>query len=317
LFDSIGSFGSSDQFFRSLSQAGIEVQEFNPIMSPKEGNPFWLNTRDHRKILVVDGKVAFTGGINFSEYYHSSSLHWLRRKTDSPSVIDGWRDTHIAVRGPAVASFRKSFLELWSELTGDSCEELEDADPSYRPGEDAVALVTAEGGNERTSPIFEAYMKAIAAAKHSVWITQAYFLPGKNFMDLLRAAAERRVDVRILAPGISDSNLVLLASRSRYGRLLKSGVKIYESTHTILHAKTAVIDGIWSTVGSSNLDSRSCLHNHEANAIIIGRRFGRRMQQQFECDLEPARVIDHEEWKRRPLLQRINEHLCWIVEYWL
>jgi cardiolipin synthase len=154
-------------------------------------------------------------------------------------------------------------------------------------------------------------------ATERIWITQAYFAPDERFMDTLRQAARRGVDVRVLVPGVTDIDMILFASRARYGDLLYDGVRLFETQDTVLHAKTAVIDGIWSTVGSSNLDYRSFLHNDEVNAIVLGARFGQLMESQFSKDAAAAKPVLLEEWRHRPLRERALETLSRVVDYWL
>jgi cardiolipin synthase len=149
-----------------------------------------------------------------------------------------------------------------------------------------------------------------------VWITQPYFAPDPAFLKTLAAAAQRGIDVRILLPGTSDWALSLHASRFRYGGLLKAGVRIYESQDTMVHAKTAVIDGIWSTVGSSNLDYRSFIHNDEVNAVIVGASFAAELETLFQSDLESSDEITPDQWKRRSLLSRLKAALASLVTYW-
>lgn len=313
IYDSVGSMDSSPEFFDTMSEAGIGLIEFHKLNPVVGGNPFDANVRDHRKLLIVDGKIAFTGGVNFSSTYASSS----RRKHKTNRLKEGWRDTHIAVRGPAVAGFEEIFEMNWLGQGGD---------PSGFPlllpepvdsGEDLIAVLHAEGGTGDESSIYHAYLKTMQVARERIWITQAYFAPDKEFMKQLVAAAQRGVDVQVLVPGFSDSNLVLYASRSRYGRLLRGGVKICESELSVLHAKTAVIDGTWSTVGSSNLDYRSFLHNDEMNAIIFGRDFAAQMEAQFREDLNGCRSVSLQEWKHRSIGSRIKEFFSWTIEYWL
>jgi cardiolipin synthase len=154
-------------------------------------------------------------------------------------------------------------------------------------------------------------------ARDRVWITQAYFAPDDGFLDTLKSAARRGVDVRVIVPGESNSSLVLNASRSRYGALLEAGVRIYETQASFMHAKTAVIDGLWSTVGSSNLDYRSFLHNDEVNAVIFGTEFAGQLEMQFIDDILHSRAIALDEWRDRGVVRRLAEWLSWPVEYWL
>jgi cardiolipin synthase len=313
IYDSIGSMDSDEEMFSSMESSGISIIEYNSINPVEGGNPAVLNNRDHRKILVVDGEIAYTGGINLADAYSSGSGS-VKRKRDV--VKEGWRDTHIAVRGPAVQGFEAIFLDNWRQQ-GETVALPVPRAGNRQAGQEVVAILTATGGNSDGSEIFAAYLDAIENATQRIWITQAYFAPGEEFLELLENAARRNVDVRLVVPGVSDSKLVLNASRSRYGRLLKSGVRIYENQQAVLHAKTAVIDEYWSTVGSSNLDSRSFLHNDEINAIILGTQFAEIMQAQFRRDLEQAQEISLRDWQDRSMLARLGEGFSWFIEYWL
>lgn len=312
IYDSLGSVQSSDAFFHSMKEAGIEVIEFHNVNPIDGGNPLDANVRDHRKLLIVDGRVAFTGGINLSNTYSSSS-----RRMPADPLSDGWRDTHVAIYGPAVAGFDKVFAANWREHDGDMSTFPLSDDERPKTGNALVAVLEAEGGDDQESTIFHAYREAMRHAHERIWITQAYFAPDKPFMTELREAASRGVDVRVIVPGVSDSELLLSASRSRYGDLLEAGVRIYENQKALLHAKTAVIDGVWSTVGSSNLDSRSFLHNDEINAVVFGKDFGGQMESQFLTDIEECVAISLENWKDRGFFKRLKELVAWPVEYWL
>lgn len=311
IYDSFGSIRSDGTFFDDMKLAGIRIIEFNNV-SPIRGNLLKLNNRAHRKLLIVDSRVAFTGGINLSRTYSSSSGAASRKDP----LLEGWRDTQVAVTGPAVEGFLRDFTGRWHRLSGETLETMEHPVNS-QAGSETIAILTATGGDNRKSPIINAYKAAIRRAKERVWITQAYFAPARGFVSLLRKAAKRGVDVRIIVPGISDSPIVRHASRSWYGKLLRKRIRIYESANALLHAKTAVIDGVWSTVGTSNLDCRSFLHNDEINAVILGRGFARKMEAQFEKDMANCVAIDLDMWKRRPVIDRIVERLSRSLEYWL
>lgn len=315
IYDSIGSWISDEDFFDLLTDAGVHVQAFNRLNPLAGGNPLKANNRTHRKLLIVDDEIAFTGGINVSNTYSSASNDRLRQRSDP--LLSGWRDTHLAVRGPAVSAFQAAFASNWDgEDLPPASDEFADCN-AKGPCDDVVAVLLSEGGDGQESPIYRAYIEAMQRAESRIWITQAYFAPDDTFLELLGDAAGRGVDVRLIVPGISDSAAILHASRSRYGKLLERGMRIYETTGTFLHAKTAVIDGVWSTVGSSNLDYRSFLHNDEVNAIVMGSYFGSQMEAQFEVDLEATREVTFAEWKRRPYLDRLKEFFSWTVEYWL
>jgi len=312
IYDSIGSMESREAFFKQLEENGVELVEFNSVNPVEGGNPLKFNHRDHRKLLVVDGTVAFTGGVNLSGTYTKQSSGKPKRDP----VREGWRDTHVEIRGPAARGLETKFTDHWRALGREVEPHAVDGEMS-KEGNSVVAILSAKGGDDEQSEIFAAYIDAVTVARERIWITQAYFAPDDRFMELLKQAAHRGVDVRLLVPGVSDSRLVLNASRSRYTELLKAGVRIYENPNDLLHAKTAVMDGVWSTVGSSNLDYRSFLHNDEINAFILGGDFGQKMEAQFEKDLESAREITLDQWRDRPFWQKVREKLSWTVEYWL
>jgi cardiolipin synthase len=313
IFDSVGSLESGNELFEGLEEAGVEAREFNDIDPRESENLLDFNIRDHRKLLIVDGKVAFTGGVNIDSPYRQSS----RSKHARNALEVGWRDTHVAIFGPAIDGFQDTFEQHWADGKGQNTNAPTRGARDREAGNDLIATLVARGEEEGKSAIFRAYFQAMARATTRIWLTQAYFVPDKPFMDELVKAAGRGVDVRIIVPGISDSFLVLHASRFLFGRLLKGGVKIFENRSTFIHAKTAVIDGIWSTVGSSNLDLRSFLHNDDVNAVIFSQAFGQEMERQFERDLEECSAIGHEEWKQRSFWERLKQRVCSWCSYWI
>lgn len=309
IYDGLGSRDSSETFFARMEEAGVEIVEFNPLPAGRRGEDAEMDTRDHRKLLVVDGAVAFAGGLNVDRNYARSS-----RAVSGHAGTTGWRDTHVEIRGPAVAGFQRLFVDLWASLGEAPIGEGELAEPPKREGDALVRVLSAVGGNDHLSTIRAAYQAAIDAAAETVFITQSYFAPDDAFVRALREAAARGVDVRVLVAGISDSDLLLHASRAHYAELLEAGIRVYESQESIMHAKTAVIDGVWSTVGSSNLDALSFIHNHEVNAAIVDGDFGAEMEALFELDLAQSREIDPEEWSRRSLWQRAKEWWAVLLE---
>jgi cardiolipin synthase len=311
IYDSIGSRTASGDFWAELERAGVVVRTFNPADPIEDQNPFDIDTRDHRKLLIVDGRVAFTGGINIDRNYVRAS-----DAVGGDNSSSGWRDTHIRIQGPAVAAFQQLFVGLWEMLD----EPL--AEPPYAPparrqdaGRTLVRVLSGVGGDTDVSQIWVAYQAAAKVAKDRIWITQSYFAPDEGLMEALREAAERGVDVRILVAGFSDSQVLLNASRAYYADLLDAGIKVYESQEQILHAKTMAVDGYWSTVGSSNLDYLSFLHNHEANAVILGPEFAAQLEDVFIADLEHAKQIDAQQWRTRSLWQRTKELGSYFIRY--
>ena len=280
IYDSMGSFTTSEAFFKHLRDGGIHVVEFNPI-SPLKGHLKWLMINpDHRKILIIDGKIAISGGVNISNVY--SGRLSVRKKVKGELLP--WRDTDVQVEGPAVAEFQKLFLDTWSKQEGPKLSE-----PNYYPKmkEDGNTLVRVVGSTPGSDNriTFIVYVAAITFAEHSIHLTNAYFVPDKQILKAFTDAAGRGVDVKIILPANTDSQLVLNAARHNYSELLKEGVKIYERRNVVLHAKTAVIDGVWSTVGSTNLDSLSLLSDDEVNAVVLSREFAEEMERTFASDL--------------------------------
>ena len=308
IYDSLGSRNSAPEFFARMEQAGVELHEFNPLERPEQEGGI---TRDHRKMLIVDNAVAFTGGANIDEPYARAS----RAVSGAADGNTGWRDTQVEIRGPAVAGFQELFLALWEELGKETIDPETLPDPPKRAGDALVRVLSAVGGNEGVSQIRIAYEAAMDAASESILITQSYFAPDDVFTTHILAAAARGVDVRVLVAGKSDSSLLLNASRAHYSELLDAGIRIFESQESILHAKTAVIDGVWSTVGSSNLDSLSFIHNHEVNAVIVGREVGAELEAVFANDVANGVAIVSEEWSRRSLWQRAKEWWAIVYEY--
>jgi cardiolipin synthase A/B len=308
IYDALGSRLTSSKYFDRLRAGGVSVHEFQPV-----GIRIWrLRQRDHRKLLIIDGSVAFTGGINISEVYSSgSSLKVKKHDTKSR-----WRDTDVLIEGPAVADFQKLFLQIWAEGEGKGNNEEHDFPPLRDVGHELVRVIASTGGKDEYS-IYKAYLSAISLARWRIWVTQAYFSPNDQFLSALKDAAQRGVDVQILLPGFTDSHFILYTSRAHYTELLEAGVKLYERDDRLLHAKTAVIDGLWSTVGSSNLDYLSFLHNNEANAVILGRDFGQQMEDLFELDLSHAQPIELGNWKRRSAWERIKERFVSLFKYWM
>ena len=321
VYDSIGSIKTPKAFFDRLRAGGVQVLEFNPV-NPLSVRKEWLvNNRDHRKLLVVDGRTAFVGGINFSRVHSGGSF--ARRRALDPKAAAGaaadrpsWRDTHLRIEGPVVDEFQKLFMQTWGKQHGAPL-----APANYFPTLAARGgeMVRAIGStpDDPHSLIYLTLISAISRSERHVYLTNAYFVPDPQLLDALTDAARRGVDVRLVLPARSDSGLVFHAGRSHYSALLRAGVKIHERRGGILHAKTATIDGVWSCVGSTNLDWRSFLHNDEIDAAILGREFAAQMQAAFSADLESSEAIDLERWEARPLDLRLKEWAARLWEYWL
>lgn len=313
LYDAIGSFSSDRAFFDRLRAGGVAVCAFNPV-NPLERPGHWgLLQRNHRKMLAVDSDVAFTGGINLSNVYAEGSFGSGRRRPDGGHP-EGWRDTQVELRGPVVNAMATLFRESW--VTQGCPGALPPAPPPRvaNPGQRVVKLVAARPKEQAVNPTYTALMAAIDAAQVSVRLTMAYFAPGQDMIRALSDAARRGVDVSLVLPGRSDVKLVLQAGRSYYAELLAAGVKIHEMQGSVMHAKTAVVDGVFSSVGSSNLDWRSIVGNAEIDVIVLGDDFGDAMHALYEQDLKTARRIDAATWEQRGMGRRMQEKIGRLLE---
>jgi len=312
--DSAGTLGTPAAFFQQLTDGGVRVLEFNP-MNPLAARKEWaLNQRDHRKLLIVDGRIAFLGGINISSVYSGNSFS--RGTGPRPDGHPAWRDTDLQLQGPVVAELQKLFLATWQAQKGDALADRVYFPPPQSPGRQVVRAI-GSSPEEPFSLIYATLLSAIGSAETSVHMTNAYFAPDPQLLAVLQAAAARGVDVRLILPSQTDSWLVFHAGRGYYEPLLLAGVKIYERRGAILHSKTALVDGVWATVGSTNLDWRSFLHNHELNAVVLGAEFGAQVQAMFERDLAASTQITLAQWQRRPLDLRLKEWMARVWEYWL
>jgi cardiolipin synthase A/B len=315
IYDAVGSMTTPASFFNRMRDAGVEVRQFRPLDPIRTPLVWKINNRDHRKIVVVDGKTAFTGGINISSTYESSSS---TRPGPEAGVDAAWRDTHVELDGPVAAQFQALFLATWTRAGGKVEDEKNQLFPSIPPaGNELVGAVASEGDNSSESRIYASYLTAVEHSTQRLWLTNAYFAPNKEFREALIAAAKRGVDVRLIVPSFTDSGLILHASRSTFDELLAGGVRIYEQRYALLHAKTAVIDTALSMVGSANLDMRSFLHNNEVNAVIVGSAFAEKMEQVFERDLKDTRELDLESWRKRPFTDKLKEQGSRLFSYWL
>ena len=317
IFDSVGCLKTPKEFFDRLRDGGIHVVEFNPV-NPLAAKRGWLiNNRDHRKLLVVDGRTAFVGGINISSVYSGSPSSSGSAPSKIPtSPGSSWRDTHIQIDGPAAVEFQKAFLATWAKQGGPALNEKDYVVPVAVKGNNLVRVVPSTP-DDPYSTIYLTLVSAISNAEQQVYLTVAYFAPDPQLLKALLDAARRGVDVRMILPGQTDSELIFHAGRSHYAELLDAGVKVYERHGAILHSKTALIDGVWSSVGSTNLDWRSFLHNDEINASVVGREFAAQMQSMFNDDLAASDPIDPQQWPHRSLWLKLKEIGARVWEYWL
>jgi cardiolipin synthase len=311
IYDAIGSIATPPSFFERLRQAGIAVLEFNPI------NPLTLNHRDHRKIVISDNAVGIVGGVNLSTVYSSVPFSKPQPQPPGDESATRWRDTDLKLIGPAIAELQRLFLEDWEKQSGTALQTPLATGPYPLAGNEIVRVI----GSTPDDPLplhYIALLSAIHHAEERIWMSAAYFVPTQRALQELINAAKRGVDVRLLLPSQSDSAKALAAGRSHYSDLLEAGVKIFEARDVILHAKSEVIDGVWSAIGSSNFDRRSVLFNDEVDVVVLGRTTGTRMEAMFNDDLRSTDRIEPQTWANRALTERFAEltaRLLW--EYWL
>jgi cardiolipin synthase len=283
-----GIWASSHKFWRRMRDAGIEVRCFNP---PRPDSPFGWLSRDHRKMIAVDGEVGFITGLCVGQM-------WVGSPKEG---IDPWRDTGVEVRGPAVADIEQSFAQIWS-IIGDPIPDSELTDAKSIPAAGGVSVrVVASVPN--TAGLYRLDQMVAAGAKETLWLTDAYFAGTAPYVQALRAAAMDGVDVRLLVPEATDIPVMRALSRSGYRSLLEAGVRVFEWNGSMLHAKTAVSDGRWARVGSTNLNLASWLGNWELDLVVEDRNFGQAMEQMYIKDLENATEILLTA-KRKPLPKR-------------
>jgi len=328
IYDSFGSMATAPAFFDPLRAAGIRVLEFNPLNPLAADSKAWrLTHRDHRKLMIIDGRIAFTGGINISDDYSSRPFGRHSRDDDDEDEDEGegeggddaqdmgWRDTHLRIEGPVVEEFQKLFLATWKQQGADPLPARNWFPKLANAGDALVRALPSAPDSE--SPMFLTLMSAITRAQSKVHLTIAYFAPDQQLREALIAAARRGVDVELILPGRTDSWLAFHHGRSHYAELLRAGIRIHERRGGVMHAKTACIDAVWCTIGSTNLDWRSFLHNDEINAVVIGREFAAQMETVFAGDIAASREITARQWRRRSPMLRLKEAVARLASRWL
>lgn len=304
IYDSIGSLETDPEFFSYLRSNGVQVLEFNPYVPFRSRRWGWWQ-RDHRKVIIIDGKTGFAGGINITDEYTSTGEN-----------SGYWRDTGLFIEGPCVRELQRLFASTWISNGGDAIISHRFF-PHPEPVGDVPVRILGSKERKHRRIIRRAYIRAIKYAKESICIENAYFVPDRGILRVLRNARKRGVRVDLILPGVSDISAVLYAGRSLYARLFRWGVRIFEWQNTVLHSKIAVVDEIWSTVGSFNIDRISIVHNLEVNVTVMDRHFAAEMRTMFEQDLKHCREIDAAAWSRRPLREKILERVFYFLRRWL
>ncbi|MEZ5830353.1 MAG: phospholipase D-like domain-containing protein [Dongiaceae bacterium] len=329
IYDAYGSSKTPDEFFARLKGAGVNLLAFHPV-NPVEAvaDQYSPNDRDHRKIMIVDGRVAVVGGVNLATYYQSKTpgseaskeQATIQESTQNDAANDDqsetWHDLSIRIEGPVVEQLQGLFLGHWRSEGGKALDQTSFF-PTLSSTGDEVMRIIGSSPEQDKSRYYVTLVSAIRSAQHSIWLTTAYFVPTFEEKHELMYAAERGVDVRLMLPAVSDASQAISVAHSHYADLLESGVRIFELNDVILHSKTITIDGVWSAVGSSNFDHRSVVFNDEVDAIVLGRKTAKGLQAIFEQDQATAEEIKLEQWRQRPLTDRLNDFFQRTWQYLL
>ena len=300
LLDWVGSGKMESAMLDEMERAGVEIVRYRPL---RWYNLDRLNNRTHRKLLIVDGRTGFTGGVGVAD-------HWLGNAQDP----EHWRDSHFRAEGPVVAQLQAAFMDNWIESQGRILDGR-DYFPLLEPAGAQLAQAFRSSPSEGSASMRLMYLLAIAAATRSIRIANAYFVPDSLVVDMLVQARERGVAVEIIVPGpVLDAQIVRRASRAKWGPLLRAGVKIYEYQPTMYHTKVMVVDDVWSSVGSTNFDDRSFRLNDEANLNVLDAEFGAAQARVFAEDRERSRQITLEAWERRPFKERLQERFASLFD---
>lgn len=294
LLDWVGSGKMDDTLLEKMLQAGVEVRKYRPLHWYQLGR---FNNRTHRKLLIVDGRMGFTGGVGIAEQW-----------TGDAQDPDHWRDTHFQVEGPVVAQMQAAFMDNWMETTGKVLHHAEYF-PVLQPAGDTAAQTFTSSPSSGSQSMALMYLLAITAATKSIQLSSSYFVPDELVRQALIAAVRRGVRVQVIVPGKNiDAEAVRRASRGQWGDMLRAGVEIHEYQPTMFHCKVMVVDDLLVSVGSTNFDDRSFRHNDEANLNIYDARFARHQVAIFQQDLQRSRQITYQAWNNRPWTEKLIEH---------
>jgi cardiolipin synthase len=314
IYDSVGSFSTPNAFFVRLKQAGVNLVEYNPVNPFKAKARFSVNHRDHRKILVVDGASGIVGGVNLDVGHEVAPACGSQDISGEPT--EPTRDADLQIDGPVVAQLQTLFLDHWREQHGRPIDDLNWFPVIPPEGDKMVRIIGSSPG--RAGPrYYVTLISHLRSAEKSIIVEAAFFVPTHDEVKALKEAARRGVDVRLLVPDHGGSKLSIAVGRSRYGELLKAGVKIYETRGVVLHSKTVTIDGVWSVIGSSNFDHRSVIFNDEVDSVVLGGDTAQGLQAIFEADRATAHPIDHKTWSRRPVTAKLEELYARVWQNWL
>lgn len=299
IYDDVGSWGLSPKFIHKLRKAGVEVHCFMPVVFP------WLtskvNYRNHRKIIVIDGIVAYTGGINIAERY-------LRR-----GRLGQWRDTHLLIEGEAASMLQTIFVTDWFFVSKKKLEDHDKYFPTTEIEESTPMQIASSGPDSDWASIMQAFFAAITRAQKHIYISSPYFLPNQAILTALKVAALSGIDVRVMIPSRSDTKIVYWATRSYISELMEAGINVYLYNTGFNHSKLIMIDSEFSSVGSANMDIRSFEDNFEVTAIIYDRHITQELEQHFIKDLTKCTLVNEQMWEQRPMHHNVYESLARLL----
>jgi cardiolipin synthase len=301
LLDAVGSSTIGDEILEILEKGGCQLAWYNPVRPYSIAH---FNHRTHRKSLILDGRVAFTGGAGIAD-------HWMGHAQDEHH----WRDIQIRMEGPAVMPLQAGFAQNWLETTGEVITGYEFYPAMETPAGPLAVQTILSSPETGASTARTFYYLSIAAARRTVDIANPYFVPDQGAIDLLIAAKKRGVRVRVMVAGIHNDNWIARQNSVRlYGPLLKEGIEIYEYNHTMLHQKTMVVDSVWSTVGTTNFDSRSFAHNEENNVCVCDAQVAKELERIFNQDIKGCEVMTLAKWRRRPLFDKFMQNAASLLQ---
>ena len=312
ILDGYGSRNTDAAFLDRLRQAGARILVYHPLSAAAMLHLDNPNDRDHRKIMVVDGRVAFVGGINLDRVYENRADPEAALTGDAKHAF--WTDTDARIEGPAVADLQHTFFDTWQRQHGPPVEPRRYYPPLAVAGDESVRVIGSAPHQDR--PLYyTTFLTALHAARHSVDLGTGFFVPTHQEREELARAARRGVQVRLVLPSVSSVPEALAAGRAAYGDLLEAGVQIWEIQFTVLHSKFATIDGVWTTVGSSNLDRRSVVFNNEVDAVIFGRGTAAAARAIFDHDVGKSRQVTLAQWRQRAWSERLDEFYARFWEF--
>ncbi|WP_277673470.1 cardiolipin synthase [Piscibacillus halophilus] len=296
LYDAVGCWKLSDSYKEDLKRAGVQIEAFSPVKLPYIGNR--INFRNHRKIVVIDGKVGFVGGLNIGDEYLGKNKYF-----------GDWRDTHLYVRGEAVRSLQTIFLQDWKYETGEHLLKPEYLSPEILDDHFGGVQMITSGPDNQWETIKKLYFSMIISAKKSIWIASPYFIPDEDILTAMKVASLSGVDVRLLMPKRPDKRIVFHASRSYFPELMEAGIRIFEYEQGFMHSKVVIVDHELASIGTSNMDMRSFHLNFEVNAFLFRTESTNKLVADFKEDFLKSKEIDPKEFKNRSIFIRVMESL--------